>query len=207
MIHVLGLHSKAELAVRKDQLGLKFVETTWLFMYNLNLFISRRPFKLPGDERNLLLARRTTSQCVHWRGVISSLDRMKQIPSRGGQFKVPRMTARTSENVDCGHPIRRFLPPSIFTALRCTYTRTDAVKRPRFIPLSSPPPWRVRRTMSTTSSLSAYLLEQKTRFLGDNGDGWTVVMGNEAGGTPSPVALALLQINLLGPSVLATRSR
>jgi len=35
--------------------------------------------------------------------------------------------------------------------------------------------------MPTTSSLSAYLLEQKTRFLGDNGDGWTVVMGNEAG--------------------------
>ena len=39
--------------------------------------------------------------------------------------------------------------------------------------------------MSTTSSLSAYLLEQKTRFLGDSGNGWTVVMGNEAGGTPS----------------------
>ncbi|KAI9567678.1 DHH phosphoesterase [Boletus coccyginus] len=35
--------------------------------------------------------------------------------------------------------------------------------------------------MSTTSGLSAYLLEQKTCFLGDNGDGWTVVMGNEAG--------------------------
>ncbi|KAF8128543.1 DHH phosphoesterase [Boletus edulis] len=35
--------------------------------------------------------------------------------------------------------------------------------------------------MTTTSGLSAYLLEQKTRFLGDNGDGWTVVMGNEAG--------------------------
>ncbi|KAG6380334.1 DHH phosphoesterase [Boletus reticuloceps] len=35
--------------------------------------------------------------------------------------------------------------------------------------------------MTTTSGLSAYLLEQKTRFLGDNGDSWTVVMGNEAG--------------------------
>lgn len=43
----------------------------------------------------------------------------------------------------------------------------------------------------STSILSAYLLEQKTRFLGDNGDGWTVVMGNEAGGTPSPVTLKL----------------
>ncbi|KAF8558601.1 DHH phosphoesterase [Imleria badia] len=33
----------------------------------------------------------------------------------------------------------------------------------------------------TTSSLSAYLLEQKTRFIRENGDGWTMVMGNEAG--------------------------
>lgn len=45
--------------------------------------------------------------------------------------------------------------------------------------------------MSTTSTiLSADLLEQKTRFLGDNGDGWTVVMGNEAGGVLLSVVLS-----------------
>ena len=169
-------------------------------MYNtrrtshLNLFIFRRSPKFV-DERNLLLAR-TTNQCVL--GVVSSLDSTKPpIPSQGDQFKVPHTTTRISENVDCGHPIRHFLQPSttkaLFTVSQCTYIHRDATKRPRFIPLSSPFGWRVRRTMSTTFSLSAYLLEQKTHFLADNGDGWTVVMGNEAGGTPTPVAFESLQ--------------
>ena len=138
------------------------------------------------NARNLLLAR-ITSQCVL----------AKPIPSRGGQFKVPRTTTRISKHVDCGQPIRHFLPPSraraLFTVSRCTHTHRDAVKHPRLIPLSSPFGWRVGRTMSTTYSLSAYLLEQKTHFLADNGDGWTVVMGNEAGGTPTPVAFESLQ--------------
>ncbi|KAF9232633.1 DHH phosphoesterase [Melanogaster broomeanus] len=33
----------------------------------------------------------------------------------------------------------------------------------------------------STSSLSNYLSEQKTRFLADHGEGWTIVVGNEAG--------------------------
>ncbi|KAF9224965.1 DHH phosphoesterase [Gyrodon lividus] len=33
----------------------------------------------------------------------------------------------------------------------------------------------------STSSLSNYLAEQKTRFIADQGQGWTIVMGNEAG--------------------------
>ena len=59
-------------------------------MYNtrtshLNLFIVRRSPKFV-DERNLLLAARTTSQCVL--GVVSSLDSAKPVPSQGDQFKV-----------------------------------------------------------------------------------------------------------------------
>ena len=164
-------------------------------MYNthLNLFIFRRSPKFV-EERNLLLAR-TINQCVL--GVVSSLDSAKPIPSQGDQFKVPHTTTRISKNVDCGHPIPHFLPAStakaLFAVSQCTYTYRDVTERPRFIPLSSPFGWRVRGAMSTTSSLSAYLLEQKTRFLADNGDGWTVVMGNEAGGTPTPVAFESLQ--------------
>ncbi|KAG8216168.1 hypothetical protein J3R82DRAFT_8174 [Butyriboletus roseoflavus] len=57
------------------------------------------------------------------------------------------------------------------------------IKHPRSVTFSSPLSRRVRslKTMSTTSILSAYLLEQKTRFLRDNGGNWKVVMGNEAG--------------------------
>ena len=144
---------------------------------HLNLFIFRRS---PVDEY-LLLAR--TSQCRL--KIVSSLDEAEPIPTSGaGRLNAPRtaLTTRISKSADCPQST----PPSRapFTVSRWRYTYWDSVKRPRFVHLSSPFGRRVRR-MSTTSSLSAYLLEQKTRFLGDSGNGWTVVMGNEAGGTPS----------------------
>ncbi|KAH0831296.1 hypothetical protein J3R83DRAFT_13937 [Lanmaoa asiatica] len=143
-------------------------------MSYLDLFTLRR--SLPVDERNLSLVR-TTSQCIL--KAVPSLDRArKPIPSWGGQ--APCTTTRISQNIDCGPPTRHFLLPpadkTLLTASQGTYTLLGALKHPRSI-FSR----RVRSTMSATSILSAYLLEQKTRFLRDNGDDWTVVMGNEAG--------------------------
>lgn len=152
-------------------------------------------WSLPVDERNLSLLR-TTSRCIQ--KAVSCLDSLrarKPIPSRGGQ--VPRTTTRISENVDCRQPTSLFLPPSTAkagsTVCQGTYTRSGTVKHPGSIAFSSPLSRKIRRTMTTTTTLSTYLLEQKKRFLGDNGDGWTVVMGNEAGGMPSSVTVELLQ--------------
>lgn len=160
---------------------------------HLDLFTFHRLLKFPAHERNLSLAR--VAQCML--KVVSSLD---PIPSGGGHFTAPHraVTRRFSEvHVDYGHPTLHFLPPSranqFSTVAPCIHTLCKSIKRSRPIPLVPPFGWRIRRTMSTTSSLSAYLLEQKTRFLGDDGNGWTVVMGNEAGGAPYPAASELLQ--------------
>lgn len=152
----------------------------------LNLLTFHR--SLPVDERNLLLVR-NASQCIP--KAVSFSDSLKaQKPinrSRGGQ--VPRTTTRISENADCRQPTlsRYFLPPftakARLTTCQCTYTHLGVVKHPRSIALSR----RIQRTMSTSSILSTYLLKQKKRFLEDDGDGWTVVMGNEAGGSQSSV--------------------
>lgn len=107
--------------------------------------------------------------------------------SLGSQVSQARTTTTSiSKNtIICDQP-HHFLPPprrrTLPAASQGTYNLSNVVvKHPRSI--SSLLSRRVRRTMSTTSILSPYLSDQKTRFLEGNGDGWTVVMGNEAGGT------------------------
>lgn len=154
---------------------------------NLNLFTSRRSF----DNRDVLPAR--INRCIL--EVVSSLDKGKPIPnpSGDGQPKAPHTTTRISKIIDRGHLARHFLPRSRVKALFAVSHFTGTIWDTKLsLHGSSSFGWRVQRTMSTTASLSAYLLDQKTRFLGDNGNGWTMVMGNEAGGTPSPQSRSLL---------------